>query len=241
MNITDIRESIKMVFNASGVPSINEINEAINECIRNINGRTPAQKALITLTGINGDWNVDNINLNVDDIEYNVEDMSRFNLGFKFESDGNYLEIPDNIISIKRIYIDDVQQIPKPYDKMMSTFPAEVDYFYQLYGTRIINNAGYFTQIGRKIYFQKNLNDESSIMKMEVEMEYDEIKDSYLSVPNYFKQYLISNSIVILGSLDKNHISNAAYQRHIIESERFFNVIINRGIKIEQSPNLDIW
>jgi len=245
MDVTNIREAIKLEFDANGLPLKNEIDEAINECVRNINGRTPAINAIITITGTTDDdadtWNVDDIDINVDDIDVNVDDMGRFIGGFSFDTDTNCLTIPETIISLKRFFINDIEQIPKPYEKMINTYPPDEDYFYLLYGTRVTADAGYFTQYGNKVYFQKDLSAEESIIKLVVEKEYDELSGNTLELPEYCKQYLISNCIKILGSRTKNIISDRAYSRHLAESDRFFRVILNRQASIEQSKNLDIW
>lgn len=242
MNISSIRNAIKLEFDIGGMPVKNEIDEAMNECVRNLNNRTPAIKALITITGDDeSSWNVDNIDINVDDIDVNVDDMGRFVSGFEFNSTDYYLTIPDNIISVKQLYINDVAQIPKPYESMINTESASEDFFYLLYGTRIVSERGYFTQYGRKIYFQVDLGSETSVIKLEVEMEFDELDGDTLTVPNFYKQYLISNCVSILGSRSKNLISETAYMRHYRNAERAFRDIINREVAIEQSKDFDIF
>jgi len=245
MDIINIRSAINLEFDPDGLPQKNEIDEAINECVRNINGRTPAIKALITITGdTSGDesaWNVDNIDIKVDAIDVNVDDMGRFIEGFTFNSTEYYLTIPQSIIALKAVYIDDIEQINKPYEVMKNTELGTEDFFYLLYGTRITSDRGYYTQYGRKVYFNKDLSTETSVLKLSVEMKYNELDGDTLNLPDYCYQYLISNCVKILGSRSKNKISEMAHSRHIVEADRFFKVIINNQVSIEQPAELDIW
>ena len=242
MDITNIRSAIKVEFDVNGMPGKNEIDEAVNECIRDINNRTPAIKALIKITGD-------------EDAEATWGDTTtvwgsattiwgetgRFINGFSFDSTDYYLTIPDNIISVKQLYINDIAQIPKPYEAMINTESASEDFFYLLYGTRITSERGYFTQYGRKIYFQVDLGAETSVIKLEVEMEFGKVNEDELEVPTFFTQYLISNCVSILGSRSKNLISETAYMRHYKNAERAFRDILNRETIIEESKNMDIW
>jgi len=213
--------------------------------VRNINGRTPAIPAIITITGTTDDdadtWNVDDIDINVDDLDVNVDDMGRFIEGFSFNTTDYYLTIPETIISVKELLIDDIAQIPKSYEVMKNNYPSSEDFFFLIFGTRITGDVGYFTQFGNKIYFNKDLSAETTVIKLIVEMKYSELDEDTLNLPEYCKQYLISNCVKILGSRTKNVISDRAYQRHLIEAERFFSVILNNQVSIEQSKNLDIW
>jgi len=245
MNVTNIREAIKLEFDPDGLPVKKEIDEAINECVRNINSRTPAINALITITGTTDDdastWNVDNIDINVDDIDVNVDDMGRFIAEFSFNTTDYYLTIPQSIIALKSIYIDNIEQINKPYEPMINTESGSEDFFYLLYGTRVTADRGNYTQFGRKIYFNKDLSAETSVIKLSVEMKYDELAGDTLNLPDYCYQYLISNCVRILGKRSKNKISDRAWNESIVEADRFFKVIINNQVSIEQPAEFDIW
>jgi len=240
MDITKVRDAIKLEFEADGMPGNNEINEALNECIRNINSRTEGKRVLLTITGASGSTTWGGTTSVWGDTTTTWSEAGRFINDFSFDSDNNCLTIPYNVKSIKRLYIDDIEQIPKPYNKMINTYPADEDFFYLLYGTRITADAGFFTQIDNKIYFQKDLGSETSVIKVECQIDYPDISDD-ADYPNYFKQYLISNSIKILASRSRNIISQNAHERHIIETQRSFNFILNGIEKIEQAKNFDIW
>ena len=174
----------------------------------------------------------------IEDIEDIWGELAGFIEGFSYDSTNYILTIPDSIIKIDDLYIDDVKQIPMAYSRMLDNYTEEEDYIWLRYGVHQNIPANGYTSIGNTIHFSKDVS--TSVIKVVCYKEYDEIVDDKLIVPSYFKQFLVSNSIVILGTRKKN-IMNGSIERHILKASDSLDGLKQRLVSLEHVAGLDAW
>ena len=239
MKISELRNSIKLEFSPSGMPGKNEINESINESIRDLNSGHILQRVLITITGSDEDNVWGDITAVWGAIEEKWGELADFIEGFTYDSTNYILTIPDSIIKIDDIYIDDVKQIPMSYSRMLNSYSEYEDWVYLTYGVHQNAPSNGYTCIGHTIHFNKDVS--TSVMKVVVYKTYNEIKEDKLIVPEFFRQFLISNPIVILGSREEHIITDSAYRRHIIKAGMSLRDLKQRLINVEHTGGLDAY
>lgn len=245
MLFSNLKPLIEMEFDPKGMPGSKEIEAAVNKVIRKINSRTNAHKILLSITGSAlqsgaDSWNVDDIDIKVNDIDVNVDDMGRFIEDFSWDSDNYCLTIPESIIHIARIYVDDDLWTPKTYEVMKNTTPA---YIFDFMEDNTTTDENYFTQIQNKIYFYTDLggSSETSEIKILGYMDYPEVSKDEITCPDYCKDYLINEAIVTLASRPKNIISELSFKRFINESAESLRFLMARRNGLEINQNLNIW
>lgn len=236
MDITNIISAIKMEFDPSGMPGLGEIREAINETIRDLNNGLPLQRVLLTITG-GGETIWGDVTANWGDVTIDWGDDD-FIHDFSYDSTNYILTIPDSIIKIDDIYIDDVKQIPMAYSRMLNSYSEVEDWVYLTYGEHYNIPANGYTCIGNTIHFN---DDVTGVMKVVVYKSYDELDGNTLIVPSYFHQFLISNSVTILGMREKNIIGSLSLKEHITKSEKALIGVRQRLINSEHTDGLDAW
>jgi len=240
MEINELKNSIKLEFDPRGMPGLGEINEAINETIRSLNRDHNLQRVFITITGtVDEEHKWSDIETKWGEVTEKWKELGGFIEGFGYDATNYILTVPDNIKQIEDLYRNDVKQVPSSYTKTFNTYSEYEDWVYLTYGTHYNVPANAYTCIGNKIYFNDDVS--ADVVKIICYKEYDEIKDDKLIVPEFFRQYLISNPIVILGSRPKNIISDRAYSRHILEAEKSLGGLNKRILEREHTAGLDCW
>ena len=247
MKLKTLKNEITIDFLPEGMPGENSIKQAINETVRDLNNDSVLQRLFLTITGTETDSNVDDIKINVDDMDVNVDDMDvnvgdvgDFKSGFEWDSTNLILTIPDNIIKIDDIYLNDVKQVPMAYSRMLNSYTSEEDWTYLTYGVHTGGSAYGYTCVGNTIHFNQDIT--LGIVKIVVYKEYDELNaDGVLSVPDYFKQYIISNSVVILSTRPDMIIGQNALERHILKRDKALLGIQQRQVNQEHTAGLDIY
>jgi hypothetical protein len=226
MDITKVRDKINIEFeNHVGA---NEIDNAINEVIETINRDIGGAVAIITITGISdSDW--DEITTDWDSVDTDWDVLGRFTNNFTWDINNERLIIPENIILLKELYVDDEIWENQTYDRVKDTTYRTLHYYNHEQGSY-------------HIYFPTNIADEDVVIKIKAEYNYSEIENNVIPIPDKYQQMLISGSILALAGRSRNVISDFALQRHI----NLYNTTKNQMIRLKytfggQSRRLNMW
>jgi len=176
-------------------PNINIVRSEINKVIRRINHEIGLWRELIQVspsaitTAINS-MTTTNINADTSDT---IEDMGRFRFGWDFNTDNKRLRLDDNVIEVLEVYLDDEEWQKVDYEKVSDS-----------------NNSTekYWSQIGRFIYFPKDLSTSSEILKIRAKKSYSFIdnvidEDAIIDLPESYRQLLISGTLFSLTGRPK--------------------------------------
>ena len=176
-------------------PNINIVRSEINKVIRRINHEVGLYRELIQVSPSTITTSIDSMattNINADTSD-TIEDMGRFRFGGDWSSAHKRLMLDDNVIEVKEVYLDNVEWQKVDYEKVSDS-----------------NNSTeeYWAQIGRFIYFPKDLADSSEILKIRANKTYTYIEnvidqDAIIDLPESYRQLLISGSLFSLTSRPK--------------------------------------
>jgi hypothetical protein len=176
-------------------PNINIVRSEINKVIRRINHEIGLWRELIrvspsTITTNINSMSTTNINADTSDT---IEDMGRFRFGWDWNSIEKRLRLDDNVMEVTEVYLDDEEWQKVDYEKAMDS-----------------NNSTekYWAQIGRFIYFPKDLSSSSEILKVRGKKTYtflDSVinEDTTIDLPESYRQLLISGTLFALTSRPK--------------------------------------
>ena len=176
-------------------PNINIVRSEINKVIRRINHEIGLYRELIQVSPSTITTSIDSMattNINADTSD-SIEDMGRFRFGWDWSSAHKRLMLDDNVIEVKEVYLDNVEWQKVDYEKVSDS-----------------NNSTeeYWAQIGRFIYFPKDLADSSEILKIRANKTYSFIdnvieQDAIIDLPESYRQLLISGALFSLTSRPK--------------------------------------
>ena len=176
-------------------PNINIVRSEINKVIRRINHEIGLWRELIrvspsTITTTIDSMSTTNINADTSD---SIEDMGRFRYGWDWNVADKRLRLDDNVIEVTEVYLDDEEWQKVDYEKVMDS-----------------NNSTekYWSQIGRFIYFPKDLAGSSEIVRIRGKKTYTFVdnvinEDTTIDLPESYRQLLISGSLFALTSRPK--------------------------------------
>ena len=176
-------------------PNINIVRSEINKVIRRINHEIGLWRELIrvspsTITTSINEMSTTDIDSETSDT---IEDMGRFRFGWDWSSTDKRLRLDDNVMEVTEVYLDDEEWQKVDYEKAMDS-----------------NNSTekYWAQIGRFLYFPKDLSGSSEIVKIRGKKTYPYIdnvigEDSVIDLPESYRQLLISGTIFALCSRPK--------------------------------------
>ena len=176
-------------------PNINIVRSEINKVIRRINHEIGLWRELIrvspsTITTTIDSMSTTNINADTSD---SIEDMGRFRFGWDWIVADKRLRLDDNVIEVTEVYLDDEEWQKVDYEKVMDS-----------------NNSTekYWSQIGRFIYFPKDLAGSSEIVRIRGKKTYTFVdnvinEDTTIDLPESYRQLLISGSLFALTSRPK--------------------------------------
>ena len=176
-------------------PNINIVRSEINKVIRRINHEVGLWRELIRVspstinTAINS-MSTTAINADTSDT---IEDMGRFRFGWDWNSAEKRLRLDDNVMEVDEVYLDDEVWEKVTYEKAMDS-----------------NNSTekYWAQIGRFLYFPKDLSTSTEILKIRGKKTYTYVEtviddDSIIDLPESYRQLLISGTLFALCSRSK--------------------------------------
>ena len=176
-------------------PNISIVKAEVNKVIRRVNDEIGLWRQLIRVSPSTFNTSIDlmsttNINAETDD---EIEDYGRFNHGWDYFSTDNRLRLDDNVIEVEEVYLDDVEWEQVTYQKVKDS-----------------NNSTekYWAQIGRFIFFPKDLSTSSEIIRLRVKKSYSFIenvvgKDAIIDLPESYRQLLISGVLYSLTARPK--------------------------------------
>ncbi len=176
-------------------PNINIVRSEINKVIRRINHEIGLWRELIrvspsTITTTIDSMSTTNINADTSD---SIEDMGRFRYGWDWNVADKRLRLDDNVIEVTEVYLDNEEWQKVDYARVSDS-----------------NNSTekYWSQIGRFIYFPKDLADSSEIVRIRGKKTYtflDNVinEDTTIDLPESYRQLLISGSLFALTSRPK--------------------------------------
>ena len=176
-------------------PNINIVRSEINKVIRRINHEIGLWRELIQVSPSTITTTIDSMSTtNIDaDTSDTIEDMGRFRFGWDWSSSYKRLRLDDNVIEVKEVYLDNVEWQKVDYEKVSDS-----------------NNSTekYWAQIGRFIYFPKDLADSSEILKIRANKTYSFIsnvidENAIIDLPESYRQLLISGALFSLTSRPK--------------------------------------
>ncbi len=209
LSVTDIRNDVKSRFDLDNPPKNNEIKMQINSIIDMINVECPSRRVLLTATGEGGDLIEDLDDVLIEDLDDTlIEDMGSFTNGFSYNATEYKLTIPDSIISVEKIWIDNEEWSNRTYQEVKDTGNSSAEIFYHE---------------GRDIYFTKDIQSSGEAIKFQVTMNYAYINDGEIQVPNNYKQLFVSGSIYLLASFARYEnktlisIHKEIYERNLNE------------------------
>ena len=176
-------------------PNINIVRSEINKVIRRINHEIGLWRELIrvspsTITTTIDSMSTTNINADTSD---SIEDMGRFRYGWDWNVADKRLRLDDNVIEVTEVYLDNEEWQKVDYARVTDS-----------------NNSTekYWSQIGRFIYFPKDLAGSSEIVRIRGKKTYTFVdnvinEDTTIDLPESYRQLLISGSLFALTSRPK--------------------------------------
>ncbi len=187
LGIIDIRQDVKSRFDIDNPPKNNEIKMQINSIIDMINVECPSRRVILTATGEGGSLIEDLDTVLIEELDDTlIEDMGAFINDFAYDSDEYKLTIPDSIISVEKIWIDNEEWQNRTYKEVKDTGNSGAHIFYHE---------------GRDIYFPADIQLSGESIKFQVTMTYAYIADNEIQVPNNYKQLFVSGCIYLLASM----------------------------------------
>ena len=166
-------------------PPNNLVESKINTIIHIINTIVGEKHKLITITGSGGNW--EDIDTNWEDLTTNWEDLGRFTQDFTYDSDEDKLTIPPTIDKVEKMWVDDELWSPTSYESIKELTLSDERY----------------CQIGKDIFFSGDMSAETSVIKMQVSMNYPDIADGYVTLDYDFRQTLVSGALMLLATTQK--------------------------------------
>ena len=176
-------------------PNISIVKAEVNKVIRRVNDEIGLWRQLITVSPSSFSTSIDlmsttNINSETDD---EIEDYGRFNHGWDYFSTDNRLRLDDTVIEVDEVYLDNEEWEQVTYAKVKDS-----------------NNSTekYWAQIGRFIFFPKDLSTSSEIIRLRVKKMYSFVenvvgKSAIIDLPESYRQLLISGVLYSLTARPK--------------------------------------
>ena len=174
-------------------PNLMEVKTEINKVVHRIEDEIGLWRALLNVSVGTHIYTIDDTSFTtaIESITTNVDEFGRFEGTFDFDSTEKKLRIPDRIVEVKEIYIDNEEWKQVTYAEVKDS-----------------NNASekIFHQVGKFVYFPVDLSTETTTLKIRVKSmyggvtEYDGygIEDATVSIPTFYQQMLISGVIMNL-------------------------------------------
>ena len=171
-------------------PNISIVKAEINKVIRRINHEIGLWKELVQVTPSAIITSIDGMTTTAIHLETTdkIENYGRFPFEWDWNVSLKRLRLDDNVIEIKEVYLDNEEWTQVDYEKVSN-----------------INNITekYWSQVGRFIYFPKDLASSTEILKLNCKKSYSFIenvvgKDAIIDLPESYRQLLISGVLYSL-------------------------------------------
>ena len=217
-------------------PNLMEIKTEINKMIHRIEDEVGLWRALITVNIGTQTTTTDDTSetTDIESITTDIEAMGRFTDEFVFDSTEKRLRLPDNIVEVNEVYIDDEEWENVTYEEVKDTNNSSEEIFHQ---------------VGKFIYFPKDLSSETTILKLKVKSmyggvtEYDGygIQDQTVSLPPFYRQMLVSGVIMNLTirqkykDVDLYKHSKDVYERELIQLKENYDDLVPTYLNREPS------
>jgi hypothetical protein len=165
-------------------PNINIIRAEVNKVIRRVNDEIGLWRQIVNVSPSAITVTIELMTTNniEDETDDEIEDYGRFNHGWLWSKTNNSLRLDDTVVEVEEVYLDDEEW-------ELVTYPV----------IKNSNNSSekYWCQIGRFIFFPKDLATTSEIIKIKCKKSYSFIenivnKDAIIDLPESYRQLLIS-------------------------------------------------
>tara|TARA_R100000664_G_scaffold2996_1_gene7047 strand:+ start:13431 stop:14252 length:822 start_codon:yes stop_codon:yes gene_type:complete len=176
-------------------PNISIVKAEVNKVIRRVNHEIGLWRQIVTVSPSTFTTTIDGMTSTVIELETTdeIEDYGRFRFGWDWVADEKRLRLDDNVVEVEEVYLEDEEWTQVTYEKVKDS-----------------NNATekYWSQVGRFIYFPKDLSTSSEILKLRCKKSYSFLdnvvdKKAIIDLPESYRQLLISGVLYALTSRPK--------------------------------------
>lgn len=207
-------------------PNLMEIKTEINKVVHRIEDEVGLWRALITVTIGTSSDNIDVTTTDVNLITTDTDKLGRFSSEYVWYASEKRLRIPDSIVEVNEVYIDNEEWKQVTYAEVKDS-----------------NNSSekIFHQIGKFIYFPVDLATETTTLKIRVKSmyggvtEYDGygIGDQTVNMPPFYRQMLVSGVLMNLTvrqkykDVDLYTHNKDIYEREVVQlKQNYDNLVI---------------
>ena len=176
-------------------PNISIVKAEVNKVIRRVNDEIGLWRQLITVSPSTFSTPIDSMSTTIiqSETDDEVEDYGRFNHGWSYFDTDNRLRLDDTVVEVDEVYLDNEEWEQVTYAKVKDS-----------------NNSTekYWAQIGRFIFFPKDLSTSSEIIRLRVKKMYSFVenvvgKSAIIDLPESYRQLLISGVLYSLTARPK--------------------------------------
>ena len=194
-------------------PNLMEVKTEINKVVHRIEDEVGLWRALITVTIGTTDDTIDGTTDDIEDITTDVDKLGRFSSEFFWDASEKRLRLPDTVVEVKEVYIDNEEWKQVTYAEVKDSNNSSEEIFHQ---------------VGKFIYFPIELAAETTILKIRVKSmyggvtEYDGygIGDQTVNMPPFYRQMLVSGVLMNLTVRQKyKDVDLYQHNKEIFERE----------------------
>ena len=176
-------------------PNISIVKAEVNKVIRRVNDEIGLWRQLVQVSPSGITTSIDAMSTTIIEEETTdeIEDYGRFRFEYDYTTGENRLRLEDNIVEVEEVYLDDEEWEQVTYAKVKDSNN---------------NTEKYWSQIGRFIYFPKDLAGSTEILRLKVKKSYSFLdnvvgKDAIIDLPESYRQLLISGVLYSLTARPK--------------------------------------
>ena len=151
-------------------PNISIVKAEVNKVIRRVNDEIGLWRQLITVSPSTFSTPIESMSTTIIQSETNdeIEDYGRFNHGWDYFDTDNRLRLDDTVVEVDEVYLDDEEWEQVTYAKVKDS-----------------NNSTekYWAQVGRFIYFPKDLSTSSEILRLRCKKS---VSYTHLTLPTIY-------------------------------------------------------
>ena len=213
-------------------PNLMEVKTEINKVVHRIEDEVGLWRALITVTiGTSSDFINDDTN-DVDEISTDVDKMGRFSSDFEWDVSEKRLRLPDSIVEVKEVYINDEEWKQLTYAEVKDSNNSSEEIFHQ---------------VGKFIYFPIDLATKTTTLKIRVKSmyggvtEYDGygLENQTVRMPPFYRQMLVSGVLMNLTvrpkykDVDLYTHNKEIYEREVVQLRTNYDNLVITYLKRE--------
>lgn len=170
-------------------PNLMEVKTEINKVVHRIEDEVGLWRALITVTIGTTDDTIDGTTNDIEDITTDADKLGRFSSEYFWDVSEKRLRLPDTVVEVKEVYIDDEEWKQVTYAEVKDSNNSSEEIFHQ---------------VGKFIYFPIELAAETTILKLRVKSMYGGVTeyDGYgvdsqtVNMPPFYRQMLVSGVLM---------------------------------------------